>query len=548
MVEVKDLGPLDWRSPIVDSAGRPSPEFQRLWNTQRGNNTLIGTKQGSVGPQGAPGQDGDVGDEGAQGPPGVRGAAGPAGVIGMPGLDGDEGPEGLAIPGPQGAAGPAGAPGGPGPTGAVGMMGLDGDEGPEGMAVPGPVGPQGAAGPTGSTGPAGPVGPLGMMGLDGVDGEEGQPIPGAVGARGSTGPQGAPNAAALDGADGDEGQIGPRGLIGSTGPVGLTGMPGADGIDGEDFSLMGGAYLPLTGGTLSGPLDIGGVISTGQGNLLNVAWTPAAFPTGVQMGAFIAASGPSDPGGATRLFAMDFSANVTGGNNTSNVIGLRGQVSNSSTGTVALLHAIDVIAGAASGATTEASGVSTSVNVSGTAAVTTAHGIRAISPLVSGSGAITTSYGVRVLAQMVAGVTTGIAFASDGASDYSYLAGALSIGKTTDPVNALDVVGSIGVTGVVTSGYQRIVPLTGFSQVINNGVEYLIIDPAGTLATGTVTMPSAPLDGQEVTVVTTKAISNITINGNVGQTMGVVDPGMGNPAGWQKFKYAAGVATWYRVG
>lgn len=39
----KDLGPLDWRVPIVDGAGKPSPEFQRRWNTQRANNALIGT-------------------------------------------------------------------------------------------------------------------------------------------------------------------------------------------------------------------------------------------------------------------------------------------------------------------------------------------------------------------------------------------------------------------------------------------------------------------------------------------------------------------------
>lgn len=40
---VKDLGPLDWRVGIVDQSGRPTPEFQRRWNTQRNNNQLIGT-------------------------------------------------------------------------------------------------------------------------------------------------------------------------------------------------------------------------------------------------------------------------------------------------------------------------------------------------------------------------------------------------------------------------------------------------------------------------------------------------------------------------
>jgi hypothetical protein len=52
---VKDLGPLDWRTPIVDASGRPSPQFQRLWNTQRNNNALIGTITfGTGAPTGVP--------------------------------------------------------------------------------------------------------------------------------------------------------------------------------------------------------------------------------------------------------------------------------------------------------------------------------------------------------------------------------------------------------------------------------------------------------------------------------------------------------------
>lgn len=51
----KDLGPLDWRTPIVDHLGRPSPEFQRRWNTQRNNNALIGSITfGSGAPTGTP--------------------------------------------------------------------------------------------------------------------------------------------------------------------------------------------------------------------------------------------------------------------------------------------------------------------------------------------------------------------------------------------------------------------------------------------------------------------------------------------------------------
>lgn len=54
-MSAKDLGPLDWRTPIVDAGGRPSPEFQRRWNTQRANNGLIGAvATGSGPPTGTP--------------------------------------------------------------------------------------------------------------------------------------------------------------------------------------------------------------------------------------------------------------------------------------------------------------------------------------------------------------------------------------------------------------------------------------------------------------------------------------------------------------
>lgn len=43
MDSVKDTGPLDWRIAIVGQDGRPTPEFQRRWATQRTNNSLIGT-------------------------------------------------------------------------------------------------------------------------------------------------------------------------------------------------------------------------------------------------------------------------------------------------------------------------------------------------------------------------------------------------------------------------------------------------------------------------------------------------------------------------
>ena len=44
-----NLGPLDWRIGIVDSQGRPTPEFQRRWAIQVDNNNLIGSIQTGTG-------------------------------------------------------------------------------------------------------------------------------------------------------------------------------------------------------------------------------------------------------------------------------------------------------------------------------------------------------------------------------------------------------------------------------------------------------------------------------------------------------------------
>ena len=53
--QVQDLGPLTWNVPIVTKNGGPTPEFQRAWNTQRNNNTQIGTVAfGSGAPTGSP--------------------------------------------------------------------------------------------------------------------------------------------------------------------------------------------------------------------------------------------------------------------------------------------------------------------------------------------------------------------------------------------------------------------------------------------------------------------------------------------------------------
>jgi len=95
--------------------------------------------------------------------------------------------------------------------------------------------------------------------------------------------------------------------------------------------------------------------------------------------------------------------------------------------------------------------------------------------------------------------------------------------------------------------YDYTTPSTGFTYTIPNGVGAAIIDPAGTLSTGSITMPAAPSDGDVVCVASSQIITTLTMAANTGQTLkGGLTTIAAN--GFAKWQYVASKATWYRVG
>lgn len=70
---------------------------------------------------------------------------------------------------------------------------------------------------------------------------------------------------------------------------------------------------------------------------------------------------------------------------------------------------------------------------------------------------------------------------------------------------------------VETYSYQ--IPITGFSILFPSYTNALILNPAGTLATGTVTMPVSLFDGQRVEITSSQTISALTLTPNSGQTI-----------------------------
>lgn len=108
----------------------------------------------------------------------------------------------------------------------------------------------------------------------------------------------------------------------------------------------------------------------------------------------------------------------------------------------------------------------------------------------------------------------------------------------------VDINVNLGALGVSVYDYQ--VPASGFAITIPNGTKRLVLNPAATLAAGTVTMPAAPYDGQEVGISSTQVITALTLSPNTGQTIAdaITTIGVGGAA---TFLYNATTAAWYRV-
>lgn len=93
---------------------------------------------------------------------------------------------------------------------------------------------------------------------------------------------------------------------------------------------------------------------------------------------------------------------------------------------------------------------------------------------------------------------------------------------------------------------QLITPSTGGSQTVTSGVSALIINPASTLGTFTVTMPASPEDGQFCYISSAKAVTVLTINANTSQSI-LNAPTSFILGGFCSFIWNASTSIWFRV-
>jgi len=96
-------------------------------------------------------------------------------------------------------------------------------------------------------------------------------------------------------------------------------------------------------------------------------------------------------------------------------------------------------------------------------------------------------------------------------------------------------------------------PTTGFSIPVPTPVsqqQWMLLQPAGTLATGTITLPLNTItpDGTEVLITSTQTITSLTvgINGAVA-IYGLTNPGTLNAQDWFRLRFVQSQNSWYRI-
>jgi hypothetical protein len=74
-----------------------------------------------------------------------------------------------------------------------------------------------------------------------------------------------------------------------------------------------------------------------------------------------------------------------------------------------------------------------------------------------------------------------------------------------------------GVNDAVGDAMAYVVPVTGFAITMTS--RQLLLNPAGTLATGAVTLPLNPPDGCIAEITTTQQLTSFTVSANTGDSL-----------------------------
>ena len=101
-----------------------------------------------------------------------------------------------------------------------------------------------------------------------------------------------------------------------------------------------------------------------------------------------------------------------------------------------------------------------------------------------------------------------------------------------------------GTNGLIQQ-YDYQVLTAAFTYTFAAGTTVLVINPAGTLATGTITFPASPADGMTVIFSSTQAITALTLAGNGKTIVSAVTALLANQAA--SYVYRLSNTSWYPI-
>lgn len=494
-------------------------------------------------------------------------------------MDGDSEDNGIRIPGNPGATGQQGLQGLPGPA-----IYLDPEQGEQGMPIPGFQGSNGAPGASGAAGP--------IIFMEPDQGEEGMPIPGTPGIAGATG-IGLPGQYILlqdvkaSGTDG--------GTIGTSGvwfTRNLNTVVNDDTnsvvVASNQFTLQPGTYrikavipgvqpgrfqsrlynvtssVVLLGGS-SSYMSNGGAYGQAESTIEGEFTLISATTFAIQMWSQVT---------STQTYALGAST-TTGANEIYTIVELL-RISNQTVGS-----GLQVLAQASVRTGTDQTAYSitstsptnpidaTNLSVTFTSppsgevlvsfeGVTSlsAGGVNMFWTLISSGSALFTNVintqqnPLRLKNDFyITGLTPGASYTYQwGCHVTSGVTASVYSGPTFGSLDMLVVAVNTATPPSVSKSV--VVPVTGFSNTIPSAstasiISY-VLNPAGVLATGTLTMPATPFDGQIVAISSTQTITAFTLNANAGQSIkNAASTLTAGPSGSVSYIYDLTSTTWY---
>lgn len=101
-----------------------------------------------------------------------------------------------------------------------------------------------------------------------------------------------------------------------------------------------------------------------------------------------------------------------------------------------------------------------------------------------------------------------------------------------------------GYLSTLDFSYQYVAPVNGFNITIGPGVGTLILNAASALASGTIRLPSSPIDGQVVVIASSTVITAVTLASSQTISTPITTLAAGGSAAYQ---YVLSNATWFRT-